>query len=181
VTVISPQAYVFVQERNFMQPVSRSTVVVNSAAIISQTVINKGPATATIEKASGRKIQAVPAQALRQKTESAVASQQRTPASSAEKMAGTPVRNEVQPAEQKAAPAHESVVPAPEFKPGADQPPAIKEPAGQNVNQQPVKQEKSAQPSDQKEPQPARENPAAGVRNEANPAADKDHENKPNE
>jgi len=85
VRVISPRAYVFVEERHFMEPVRRSTVVVNSTTIINKTVINKGPATAAIEKASGRKVQTVAVQELRHKEEAAVVAKQRTPAATSEK------------------------------------------------------------------------------------------------
>ena len=109
VTVILPQAYVFVEERHFMEPVSRSTVVVNNTTIINKTVINnQGPETTVIEKASGRKIAAVPVQELRHKQEAAVASKQRAPAATGEKNVPTPVRSEAQPAGQKAAPTPES-------------------------------------------------------------------------
>ena len=182
VIVISPQAYVFVEERHFMDPVRRSTVVVNNTTIINKTVINQAPATAAIEKASGRKVQAVPVRELRHKAEAAVVAKQRTPTSTSEKTVQPPVRSEAQPAEKKtAAPApknskaqsetRQSVPAAAESKPAAkpegNHPPAIKEPTGQNANKQPVKQEKSVQPSDKKEQQPAKEKPA-----------DKDHEDK---
>jgi hypothetical protein len=108
VRVISPRAYVFVEERHFMEPVSRSTVIVNNTTIINQTVIHEAPATAAIEKASGRKIQTVAVQELRHKTEAAVVARQRTPAATSEKTVQTPARNEVQPAEKKAVAAHES-------------------------------------------------------------------------
>ena len=166
VRVISPRAYVFVEERHFMEPVSRSTVVVNSTTIINKTVINKGPATAAIEKASGRKVQTVPVQELRQKTEAAVVSKQRTPTATSEKTVQPPVHNEAQPAEKKA-------VAAPE-------PAQVEKPAGQNANKQPVKQEKSVQPSDKKEQPPATEKPAASENNGANPG-DQNHGNKDKE
>ena len=151
VTVILPQAYVFVEERHFMEPVRRSTVVVNNTTIINKTVINQGPATTVIETASGRKIAAVPVQELRRKTEAAVVSRQRTPAATSEKKVPTPVRNEAQPAGQKVAPAHETVAPvpknnqvqsgqqkpvpaAPVFKPGTRPEPAA--PAPKNSNAQ---------------------------------------------
>ena len=244
VTVILPQAYVFVEQRHFMEPVSRSTVVVNNTTIINQTVINnQGPATAAIEKASGRKIQAVPVQQLRQKTEATVVAKQRTPAATSEKNVPTPVRSEVQPAEKKASPAlespqaqkpavvtHETAAPAPkdtqtqggkqksvpaapDLKPGtkpeplapaskngnaqsetrksapaaadskpaaksdANPPAAIKESAGQKANLPTVKPEKSAQPVDKKDRQPAAETPAASDKNGANPA-DKNQKDK---
>ncbi|MGA3285642.1 MAG: DUF6600 domain-containing protein [Verrucomicrobiota bacterium] len=166
VRVISPRAYVFVEERHFIEPVSRATVVVNNTTIINKTVINEAPATAAIEKSSGRKIQAVPVQELRHKTEAAVVSKQRTPTATSEKTVQPPVRNEVQPPEKKAVAAHES--------------PQVEKPAGQNANKQPVKQEKSAQPSDKNEQQPATEKSAGSEKNDSNPA-DKNHENKDKE
>jgi hypothetical protein len=109
VTVILPQAYVFVEERHFMEPVSRSTVVVNNTTIINKTIINnQGPDTTVIERASGRKIEAVPVQDFRHKQEAAVASKQRAPAATSEKSVPTPARSEAQPAGQKATPTPES-------------------------------------------------------------------------
>ncbi len=126
VRVISPRAYIFVEERHFMEPVRRSTVVVNNTTIINKTVINEAPTTTLIEKASGRKVQAVPVQELRHKTEAAVVSKQRTPAATSEKKVQTPAPGEVKPRGKKtvAAPAppqdrkpaaatHESAAPAP--------------------------------------------------------------------
>jgi hypothetical protein len=80
-----PQAYVFVEERHFMEPVRVSTVVVNNTTIINRTEINQGPAAAVIERASGRKVQAVAVQELRQKQEAAVVSRQRASAVSSGK------------------------------------------------------------------------------------------------
>jgi len=178
---ISPRAYVFVEERHFMEPVSRSTVVVNSTTIINKTVINEGPATAAIEKASGRKVQTVPVQELRHKEEAAVVAKQRTPPATSEK---TVAAHESPQVEKPAAATHESAAPAPavaEFKPEAkpegNHPPAIKEPTESQADKHIEKQEKSAQPSDKKEQQPAKEKPAANEQNGPNPA-DKDHEDK---
>src|SRR5579871_5164251 len=68
----TPRGYVFVQERQFLQPVSARTVIVDKVTI-NKTVINqKGPATTVIEKASGQKIQAVPVRDLRNKEEAKV-------------------------------------------------------------------------------------------------------------
>ena len=72
VRVISPRAYVFVEERHFMEPVRSSTAIAYNTTIINRTVINKGPATTVIEKASGRKVQAVPVQELRHREEAPV-------------------------------------------------------------------------------------------------------------
>ena len=177
VRVISPRAYVFVEERHFLEPVSRSTVVVNSTTIINKTVINEGPATAAIEKASGRKVQTVPVQELRHKEEAAVVAKQRTPTSTSEKTVQPPVRSEAQPAEKKAVVAHESPqVEKPAAATHESAAPAPKNDEAQ-ADKHIEKQEKSAQPSDKKEQQPARENPAANEQNGPNPA-DQNHENK---
>jgi hypothetical protein len=42
VRVISPQAYVFVEERHFMEPIRNSTVVVNNTTIINKNQGNRG-------------------------------------------------------------------------------------------------------------------------------------------
>ncbi len=193
VRVIAPQAYVFVEERHFMEPVRRSTVVVNNTTIINKTVIHEAPATTVIEKASGRKIQAVPVQELRHKTEAAVVSKQRTPPAASEKKVQTPVRNEAQPAERKtvaapvppqvqkpAAATHETAAPAPknnkaqsktrksvpaaaESKPEGNPPAANKQPTESKADKHVEEQEK----------------PVASEKNGANPAADKEHEKQP--
>src|ERR1035437_2406236 len=117
-----------------MEPVRRSTVVVNNTTIINKTVINEAPATAAIEKASGRKVQAVPVQELRHKTEAAVVVKQRTPTATSEKTVQQPARNEAQPAEKKAVSAHE---PPPVVKPAvATHEPAIKEPTPPKADKQ---------------------------------------------
>jgi hypothetical protein len=72
VTIISPRI-VFVEERHFLEPIRRTTVVVNNTTIINKTVINKGPQAEVIEKVSGHKIQTVQVRELRHKEEAAVA------------------------------------------------------------------------------------------------------------
>jgi hypothetical protein len=121
VALIPPRAFVFVEQRRFLDPIRPTMVVVNNTTIINKTtiisntkmvnntVINEGPATAAIEKASGRKVQAVQVQELRHTTEAAVVSRQRTPTATSEKKVQTPVRREAQPAEKKIAPAREPV------------------------------------------------------------------------
>jgi hypothetical protein len=196
VTVISPQAYVFVGEGHFMDPVRRSSLVANNTTIINQTVVKEAPATAAIEKASGRKLQAVPVQELRQKAEAPVVAKQRAPTAAGEKTAQPAARNEVQPAEKKAVAARE---PAPVQQPAAPakepaapaaknsiaqsetrksapaaaeaKPVASKEPPGQNAS----KQEKSAPPAEKNAP--AREMSAPSERSGVNPS-DKDQEKK---
>ena len=109
VTVISPRI-VFVEQRHFLEPVRRTTVVVNNTTIINKTVINKGPQTEVIEKVTGHKIQPVQVRELRHKEEAAVVSKQRSAAPASEKkekQAQPPVRTEAEPSEKKAAPARE--------------------------------------------------------------------------
>ena len=184
VVVISPRAYVFVEERHFMEPVRRSTVVVNNTTIINKTLINEAPTTTVIEKASGRKIQAVPVQELRQKQEAAVVAKQRTPTATGGKKIQPPVASEVEPRGKKAvaAPPASPQVPkpvAPTPKKN-DQPAANGQPTGPKADKHLEKQEKPAKPSNRKEQRPDTEKPAANENNGANPT-DKDHEKKPKE
>lgn len=204
VTVISPRAYDFVQERHFMEPVRPSTVVVNTTVIINQTVVHQAPAAAYIEKASGRKVQALPVQQVRHQTEAAVVAQRRSPVAPTVKAA---VRNEAPPVENKAvaaralgqlekpaAPTHASAAhvpetsqapgaaeprPAarPEAKPEGNPPATDKQPAGERAGQPVKKQEKPAQPAERKPEQPARERPTPSEKRETNPA-DQNHESK---
>lgn len=189
--VISPRAYVFVEERHFLEPVRPSTVVVNNTTIINKTVnitnikvvnntvINEGPAAGGIEKASGRKVQAVAVRELRHKEEAAVVAKQKTPVTIADKKAGTPVRSEVEPRETKpvaqaplaverpAAPAHESLQAAPrqnetqgekrkpvlagaEFKPESNHPATMSEPSGKKAAQHTQKKAKPAKAAKKK-------------------------------
>src|SRR6185436_18897464 len=119
VSLISPRAFVFVEQRHFLNPIRPATVVVNNTTIINKTttitntkivnntVINEGPATTIIEKASGRKVQAVPVQELRHKQEAAVASQPRTPAPTPEKKVQAPANSVAAPREKKTVAARE--------------------------------------------------------------------------
>ena len=116
VALIAPRAFVFVEQRRFLEPVRPTTVVVNNTTIINKTVnitkikvvnktvINEGPRTEVVEQASGRKVQAVPVRELRRKEEAAVVAKRRTPTPTSEKKVQTPVRSEAQPREQNAAP-----------------------------------------------------------------------------
>jgi hypothetical protein len=89
-----------------MEPVRRSTLVVNNTTIINQTVINQAPSAALIEKTSGRKVQVVAVQELRHTAEAAARAKQRTSAPIVERKVGTQLGNEVQPPEKKTAIAH---------------------------------------------------------------------------
>ncbi len=110
---ISPRAFVFVKQGQFLSPIRPSIVVVNNTTIINKTkfvtntrivnntVINGGPATAAIEKASGRKVQIVQVQQLRHQAEAPVAARQRTSKATTEIKTQAPARNEVVPEKQK--------------------------------------------------------------------------------
>jgi hypothetical protein len=106
VRVISPQAYVFVEERHFMEPIRSSTVVVNNTTIINKTVINAAPAPAVIEKASGQKVQALPVQELRHREEAAVVAKARAPTATSEQKVPTPVRGTAGSGEKMTVVAH---------------------------------------------------------------------------
>jgi hypothetical protein len=109
VRVMSPRI-VFVEQRHFLEPVRRTTVVVNNTTIINKTVVNKGPQTTVIEKVTGHKIQPVQVRELRHKEEAVVAGKQRATAPASEKnekQVQPPVRTEAEPIDKKAAPARE--------------------------------------------------------------------------
>jgi len=89
VRLIEPRAFVFVEERRFLQPVRPTTVVNNTTIInktvnitnikvVNNTVINEGPQTTVIEQVSGQKVQAVPVRELRRKQEAAVVARKRS-------------------------------------------------------------------------------------------------------
>jgi hypothetical protein len=106
---IPQRSYVFVKQGQFLEPIRPTIVVANNTTIINKTtlitntrivnktVINGGPATAVVEKASGRKVQPVQVQELRHKQEAVVVARQKTPAPTAEKKVQPPVRTEVEP------------------------------------------------------------------------------------
>jgi len=91
----APRGFVFVEERRFLEPVSRRTVTVD-ITVINKTVINRGPDTVIIEKASGRKIQAAPVRELRSKEEAKIVAKRPTPTPTSEKAVPTPVHNQAE-------------------------------------------------------------------------------------
>ena len=113
---VTSRGYVTVEERRFLEPVSPKMVIVDKIAINKTVVNKKGPSTAVIEKASGRKIQTVPVRDLRNKEEAKVVANRSTPTSTSKKVLQTPVRTQA----ARALPASESrqvakpVVPTPE-------------------------------------------------------------------
>jgi hypothetical protein len=178
---IPSRAYVFVEQRRFLDPIRPTTVVVNNTTVISKTttisntkivnntIINEGPATAVIEKASGRKVEAVPVQELRHKQEAAVAVKQRTPTAASEKKdknVQTPVRTEVEPRGQKAVAAP---APAPVEKPAVAVPaPAPPTPTGR------VTESEKARPG-QAQPEPRLVTPQPEAIKEPHTPADEKH------
>ena len=179
VSVVSSRAYVVVEEGHFMEPVRPATVIVNNTTIINKIVINQAPATTVIEKASGRKVQALPVQQLRQKDEAAVAAKQRTPTATTVNKVQTPVRSEAGTGQTKAVPARapvqvgkpvpptpESVAPAPknskaQSEPGKSAPTATEaKPAAKSqanapaAAKEPTRQKANEQPPKQEKPAP---------------------------
>ena len=146
VTVISPRAYVFVEERQFLQPVRPTTVIVNNTTIINKTVnitnikvvnktvINEGPRTEVIEQVSGHKVQAVPVRELRRKQEAEVVAKQRITPAVREKNVPPPVRSEVEPREKKVSLTREP----PAVTTNESQPPTTKKEAHQADDQRRV-------------------------------------------
>ena len=218
IALISPQAFVFVEQRRFADPIRPTTVVLNNTTIINKTVtitnirivnntvINEGPATAVIEKASGRKVQAVPVQELRHKQEAMVVARRTSTSTSA---IPTPVHGQAEPRAaktvaapelpqlQKAAVASEPAGPvrrnheaqsenpkpvpgAPEFKPQArpegNHPAVNKQSTEQQADKHIEKHENPAKPSERKVQRPGREK-AVPEKNEPN-RAEKNNENK---
>ena len=219
VSLISPRAYVFVEQRRFSEPIRPTTVIVNNTTIINKTVvinnskvvnntvINEGPATATIEKASGRHVEAVPVQQLRHTQEARVVGVKRTQATTPERIVQAPVRGGPALPERKAVAAPESrqvprpaaaipqpVAPAPknheartpvpvspELRPEArpeGNHPANRPPTEQPPDKRVERQETPGKPSDKKAQRPAKGNPNAAEKNASNPA-DKEHEKGP--
>ncbi|MEY2429716.1 MAG: hypothetical protein QOJ40_2601 [Verrucomicrobiota bacterium] len=216
---VSPRAFVFVKQGQFLEPIRPTMVAVNNTTIINKTVtitntkivnntvINGGPATTAIEKASGRKVQAVPMRDLRQKDEAVVA-KQRTQASTSEKKNPPPARSEAVPREQKAvvAPAATQVekpaatprAPAPitptgrasegekaknissqsEPGPQAYHPDVNQQPSEQKADKRVPKQQTPVRAPEKKAQRPPQERPAPQENSAPNPG-EKDHENKP--
>jgi hypothetical protein len=169
VTVISPRAFVFVEERRFLEPVRPTTVVVNNTTIINKTVINKGPPAEAIEKVTGHKIQPVQVRELRSKEEAQVVAKRPTTTSTSEKAVQTPVRNQA----EKALPASE---PRPVAKPAittaAPQPAATQKEVHQATEQSRIAtldEEKRAQQEKARETESAKVKPVPAAV-EAKPA-----------
>ena len=113
VELIAPRAFVFVEQRRFLEPVRPATVVVNNTTIINNTVnitnikvvnntvINEGPRTTVIEQVSGQKVQAVPVRELRRKQEADVVASHPVTAPHVENNAQPRARSEAAPRETK--------------------------------------------------------------------------------
>jgi hypothetical protein len=128
---VASRGAIFVEENHFLEPVSRKTIIVNTT-IVSKTEINKkGPDTAVIERASGRKLQAVPVRELRTKEEAKAIARRPTPISTGEKTVQPTVRSQVEPAEKKVAPVLEPrQVEKPAVKTDESRPPSTEKAEG---------------------------------------------------
>ncbi|MBI3852249.1 MAG: hypothetical protein HY298_18485 [Verrucomicrobia bacterium] len=122
VGLVAPRAFVFVEQRRFLEPVRPTTVVVNNNTVINKTVnitkikvinktvINEGPRTEVVEQASGRKVQSVPVRELRRNQEAEVVARHQKAPPGREKQEGklqNQDRGVAEPREQKAAPIRE--------------------------------------------------------------------------
>lgn len=108
------RAFVFVEHRQMLEPVRPKTVIVNNTTIINKTVnitnvkivnktvINEGPRTEVIERASGRKIQAVAARDFRHREETTVAARERNIPTNRDRNVQPAARTEPQPVKQPA-------------------------------------------------------------------------------
>lgn len=186
-SLISPRAFVFVEQGRFLEPVQPRTVIVTTAIIkqttvisntriVNNTVINEGPATTVIEKASGRKIQAVPVHELRRKQEAAVVAKHGIPAAPGEKPVQPPAGGGPDPGGRKN-------VAAPAPQPAAKPVPAPREPAAPAPKNREVQGEKQkpapAAPELKPEPKPEG-NPAPANRPPTQPKPDKRPEKQEN-
>jgi hypothetical protein len=186
VSLISPRAFVFVEQRRFLDPIRPTTVVVNNTTIINKTVnitntkivnntvINEGPATTVIEKASGRKVQAIQVRELRRKEEAPVVARQRTVAANSDKQVPAAVRSAVEPIEKKA-----------QAAPGRgakDSEEKIKTEPGESQKKAPAEPEPRTNPSEKRapaEPEHPGKDKKGDVQKGAKDAKDKSHGDKP--
>ena len=182
VTVLSPRI-VFVEQRHFLEPIRRTTVVVNNTTIINKTVINEGPRTEVIEKVTGHKIQPVQVRELRRKEEAAVVIKQQKPTATngKEKSVQTPVRSEADPREKGVTPAKEQrQIEKPAVTPNVSESPAPKKAAQDLGEQKPATQyvrpgeESRARKEVKPEPKPEAVQPSKHeVKPEAKPEGEK--------
>lgn len=119
-TAFASRAFVFVEHRHMMEPVRPKTVIVNNTTIINKTVnitnvkvvnrtvINEGPRVEVLERESGRKIHATPANEFRRREESAFTSRGRAPAPVTEVKPQPPTRNQPHPAPTPSVPSRET-------------------------------------------------------------------------
>ena len=169
----APGGYVFVEERRFLDPVRLKTVIGNNT-VITKTVVNQGPGLAVIEKASGRKMQAVPVRQLRSQEEAKVVARHPAPTATRERAVQMPVRSQA----EKAPPAREPrQVEKPAIPTAEPQPPAARKEVHQTDEQsrvvKPAEQQRAPQEkaretkSENRQPAPA----AVEARPETRPQA----------
>jgi len=116
----APRAFVFVEERRFLEPVRPTTVVVNNTTIINKTVnitnikvvnntvVNEGPRTTVIEQVSGKKVQTVPVREMRRNQEERVVARRGT-APAIENKIASPVRGDSTDGQPRTIPAQAGI------------------------------------------------------------------------
>jgi hypothetical protein len=158
----APGGYVFVEERRFQDPV-RSRTVIGNNTVINKTVINQGPGPAVIEKASGRKMQAVPVRQLRSQEEAKVVARHPAPTATRERAVPTPVRSQA----EKTPPAREPrQVEKPAIPAAEPQPPAAR-----NQVHQADEQSRVTKPDEEKRAQQEKARAKESERGKPMPAA----------
>ena len=158
----APGGYVFVEERRFQDPVRLKTVIGNNT-VINKTEVNQGPGPAVIEKASGRKMQAVPVRQLRSQEEAKVVARHPAPTATRERAVPTPVHSQA----EKTPPAREPrQVEKPAIPAAEPQPPAAR-----NQVHQADEQSRVTKPDEEKRAQQEKARAKESERGKPMPAA----------
>lgn len=194
VVEVNTRGYVFVEEGRFLDPVQSKTVIRNNTAILGKTaritqthivnkaVFNEGPATAAIEKASGRKVAAVQVRDLRSKEEAPVIAKRATPAPTVGKSVLPPAQSQA----EKVVPVIEPhsiakpAIPAVESRP-VDEPKRVSPEAGrdpENPKRQPVPAAAEAKPAAREEPKPVVAARPESPRDQPDPKAGREEDKK---
>jgi hypothetical protein len=161
------RGFAFVNEAQFLDPISPRSLIVENAAITKAVSVRKTPNAAIIAKATGRQVKAVPVGELRSKDEAQAVAKRPAPAATSEKAVVPPVRTQ---AEKPAEPAKSEVRPVDQDK-RADQEKA------QPMEDAKVRATAPAEvkPPEKMETKPAAERPAA-AKESAEPKADEKKE-----
>lgn len=161
---IAPAAFCFVEERRMHEPVRPTTVIVNNTTIINKTVnitktkvvnkvvINEGPRSDEVERATGQRFQTVSATDLRHKEEQPVAEKNRN----VRRVENRGQQPQPQPVNRPPQPRNQEQRPSPVV-----QPPSREMQREKPAPPQPVRTEPAPQPQPVRtvEPKPAPVNP----------------------